>query len=86
MQIELSFYFSRLGADRARVQIELESDVIELGELADSKFSVEIQVHFANEKLEKSPFSFTLSRTSEITVESQLFLPIFAHILSYHLT
>ena len=91
MQIELSFYFSRSGADRTRVQIELESDVIELGELGLQIFrggegGNTIQVHFASDKLDKSLFSFTPSRTSEITVQSQLFLPIFAHILSYHLT
>ena len=87
VQIELGFYFSRSGANRARYQIE---DVIELGELGLPIFrggegGNTIQVHFASEKQEKSLLSFTPSRTSKITVESQLFLPIFAHILSYHL-
>ena len=81
---------SSVSFSRTRVQIELESDVIELGELGLQIFrggegGNTIQVHFASDKLDKSLFSFTPSRTSEITVQSQLFLPIFAHILSYHL-
>ena len=82
---------SSVFISRARVQIELESDVIELGELGLPIFrggegGNTIQVHFASEKQEKSLLLFAPSRTSEITVKSQLFLPIFAHILSYHLT
>ena len=48
IHFELGFYFSHSGYRsssisiyRARVRIELESDAIELGELANSKFSVE---------------------------------------------
>ena len=77
---------SSISIYRALAQIELESDVIELGEFFRGGVGGNtIQVHFPSE-LVKSLFSFTPSRTSETTVESQLSLPIFAHILSCHLT
>ena len=94
VQIELSFYFLHSGTDRARfLFIALWRKLSSNRTLSSSvNFSVEGWVgtpfKFISpvKKLVKSLFSFTPSRTSETTVESQLSLPICAHILSCHLT